>query len=96
MPSIWRGRVCRVGRMAHDSTDHHDLDPCERPAQGASRPVLRKLSSRLFPMIRWSCTVIPIVPAAATICRVISMSAALGVGSPEGWLWTIHMVRITC
>ena len=36
----------------------------------------------------WSCTEMPIGLAISTIDCVISMSARLGVGSPEGWLWT--------
>lgn len=39
----------------------------------------------------WSWTRTPSGLAAATICRVISMSARDGVGSPEGWLCTSTM-----
>ena len=59
-------------------------------------PKARKLSSRALPMMRWSCTVIPMTSAAATMRFVMVMSACEGVGSPDGWLCTIHLVRITC
>lgn len=77
------------------------LVPECRPGQDAGRtdhssPSARKLSSRALPMMRWSCTVIPMTSAAATMRFVMVMSACEGVGSPDGWLCTIHMVRITC
>ena len=46
-----------------------------------------KLAWPCLPMIRWSCTTIPIIVEMLTISSVMRMSAADGVGSPEGWLW---------
>jgi hypothetical protein len=37
-------------------------------------------------MMTWSCKTIDSASAAARISRVMSMSAAEGVGSPLGWL----------
>ena len=44
----------------------------------------RKLACPSLPTMMWSCTAIPSGAAISTICRVISISAVDGVGSPEG------------
>lgn len=49
-----------------------------------SNPKLLKLSARSRPMTRWSWTLTPMAVAAATISRVMAMSAAEGLGSPLG------------
>jgi hypothetical protein len=41
---------------------------------------------------RWSSTSISSSFPASTICFVTSTSSVLGVGSPEGWLWTTTLV----
>lgn len=50
----------------------------------------------LLPMITWSCTEMPSGFAVSIIVFVISMSAREGVGSPEGWLWTTPVERVSC
>ena len=50
-----------------------------------SSPAVLKLVSPDLPITTWSCTEIPSFSPAATISRVISMSAFEGVGSPDGW-----------
>jgi hypothetical protein len=49
-----------------------------------------KLACPSLPTMMWSCTEIPSGFATSTICWVIWMSARDGVGSPEGWLWTMQ------
>ena len=46
-----------------------------------------KLAWPLRPTMMWSCTVMPSGFAIPTISFVMTMSAAEGRGSPEGWLW---------
>src|SRR5919107_993042 len=50
-----------------------------------------KESQRPWPMMRWSSSSISSSFPAATISTVSATSAADGVGSPEGWLWTATM-----
>src|SRR5262249_33324226 len=56
---------------------HHQINPFDR-----------KEKCFLGPMMTWSCTSMPSGLAAATICRVTSISALLGLTSPLGWLCT--------
>ena len=46
-----------------------------------------------LPMMMWSSMAMPSGVAASTTCFVISMSARDGVGSPEGRLWTLAILR---
>jgi len=63
------------------------------PAQPLSRPASRKEKygerpGAGRPMTTWSINRICIRLAASATRRVIASSARLGLGSPDGWLWT--------
>ena len=58
---------------------------------GNPNPRRFRESQRPWPMMRWSSSSISSSCPAATISTVSATSAAEGVGSPEGWLWTATM-----
>jgi hypothetical protein len=60
--------------------------PCY--AVGKPSPSRFRESQRPCPMMRWSSSSISSNCPAATISTVSATSAAEGVGSPDGWLWT--------
>ncbi len=83
VPSGRAGGLSRVGRggavRGHGRRPHHiSLIPL-------------KLACPSRPTMMWSWTAMPIAFATSTISLVMRMSAWLGVGSPEGWLWTRMM-----
>jgi len=57
--------------------------------KGQSRPKLLKLAWPWRPITRWSWRAMPTALRPVARSRVMSMSALLGVGSPEGWLCNI-------